>query len=57
MSKHTKGPWSVSEHEDNGEVVVRDACDCIVSNCSIDQEMYRDRQEQEVNAAANSRKP
>ncbi len=35
MSEHTKGPWRVSNHDDNDDIVVRSGPK-IVANCESD---------------------
>lgn len=32
----TPGPWIVSRHEDNNDVIIRDKSEAIIANCTVD---------------------
>ena len=50
-ARHTPGPWRVSAHDDNGDIVVRDYnMGAIVANCS--EEFYGDITPKEQSANA-----
>jgi len=43
--------WTVSEHEDNGDIIIRDGDGDIIANCQVDSQGFSDTQV-EANAAA-----
>ena len=45
--KHTPGPWEVSKHEDNNDVVVRDKAGHILANCTVDTSKAYGRYQEE----------
>lgn len=35
-TKFTPGPWTMSTHDDNDDVVIRDTAGAILANCTVD---------------------
>ena len=53
--KHTPGPWTVDEHQGNGDLVVRSLdSDDIVANCQSDSYGLAEQREMEMERAANA---
>lgn len=53
--KHTPGPWTVDEHQGNGDLVVRSLdSDDIVANCQSDSYGLAEQREMEREHAANA---